>query len=209
MYNIGVLVSGSGSNLQAIIDSIQNNEITNGTIKTIVSNKKDVYALERAKKHNIPHTVILRKNYNTTEKFDESILNHMKENKIDFIVMAGFLAIVGQKLINSYKNKIINIHPSLIPSFCGKNYYGLKVHEEVLKRGVKITGATVHFVTEEVDGGPIILQKAIKVKQNDTKESLQERVKVEAEWKLLPKAIKLLTDDMITINDNKTIIKLK
>ncbi len=205
--NIGVLVSGNGTNLQAIIDAINNGTIKNGHIVTVVSDNKDAYALERAKQNNIPGTVINKNDYIDQKQFNIALLSHMKDYEVDLIVMAGFLSIVGSNLINEYQNKIINIHPSLIPSFCGKGYYGLRVHEAVLKRGVKITGATVHFVNEIPDGGPIILQKAVPVLDNDTKEILQQRVMREAEWIILPEAISLYCNNRLTIKNNKVLIK--
>jgi phosphoribosylglycinamide formyltransferase-1 len=206
MLNIGVLVSGGGTNLQALIDAINKGKI-NGKIVTVVSNKKDAYALERAKNNNIPSTVISKKNYPNVSEFSIAIANHMKDNQIDLIVMAGFLSIIDSNLINAYHNRIMNIHPSLIPSFCGDGYYGLKVHEEALRRGVKVTGATVHFVNELVDGGPIILQKSIRVKDSDTPEILQQRVMKQAEWIILPKAVQLFCDDKLIVEKNKVIIK--
>ena len=193
MLNIGVLVSGGGSNLGAIIDAINLGKI-NGKIVTVVSNKDNVYALERAKQHNIASTVIHKKG---NPNFDEDLLKHMQENKVDLIVLAGFLCIIGKTLINAYTNRIINVHPSLIPAFCGDGYYGLKVHEKALEYGVKVTGATVHFVNEITDGGKIILQKAVEVKPGDTPEILQKRVMEEAEWVILPKAVQLFCDGKI------------
>ncbi|MFA7688921.1 MAG: phosphoribosylglycinamide formyltransferase [Bacilli bacterium] len=207
MLKIGVLVSGSGSNMQSIIDSINNKNITNAKIVTVVSNKDNVYALERAKNHNIPSIVIRKKDYNSMEEFDNAIIKHMKKYKVNLIVMAGFLSIVGPTLINTYHNKIINIHPSLIPAFSGEGFYGLKVHEAALKRGVKLTGATVHFVTNKVDGGPIIIQKAIEVLENDTPLSLQERVKEQVEWTILPQAINMIASNKIIIIENKVFKK--
>jgi len=193
MLNIGVLVSGGGSNLGAIIDAINLGKI-NGKIVTVVSNKDNVYALERAKQHNISSTVIHKK---SNPNFDDDLLKHMQENKVDLIVLAGFLCIIGKTLINAYPNKIINVHPSLIPAFCGDGYYGLKVHEKALEYGVKVTGATVHFVNEITDGGKIILQKAVDVMTNDTPETLQKRVMEEAEWVILPQAVQLFCDGKI------------
>lgn len=193
MLNIGVLVSGGGSNLGAIIDAINLGRI-NGKIVTVVSNKDNVYALERARQNNIPSTVIHKKD---NPNFDEDLLRHMQENKVDLIVLAGFLCIIGSTLINAYPNKIINVHPSLIPAFCGDGYYGLKVHEKALEYGVKVTGATVHFVNEITDGGKIILQKSVEVMPDDTPEILQKRVMEQAEWIILPKAIELFCDGKI------------
>ncbi|MDK2799699.1 MAG: phosphoribosylglycinamide formyltransferase 1 [Clostridiales bacterium] len=206
MLKIGVLVSGGGTNLQAIIDAIGHGLIKNARIVTVVSSREGVYALERAKKHNIPYTVIPRKNFDTREAYDEALLNHMKKNSAELIVMAGFLSIVGEKLINEYRNKIINVHPSLIPSFSGDGYYGIKVHQKALEYGVKITGATVHFVDEITDGGAIILQKAVEVKQDDTPETLQKRVMEQAEWVILPQAIQLFAEGRLKVEGRKVII---
>lgn len=188
MLNIAVLVSGSGSNLQAIIDEMKKGEI-NGKIVTVVSNKPDVYALKRAEENNIPSKVIVSKG---NENFEKELLSHLKENNVDLIVLAGFLCILKGDILKEYSNKIINVHPSLIPSFCGDGFYGLKVHESALNYGVKVTGATVHFVNEITDGGKIIIQKAVYIKEGDTPEILQRRVMEEAEWKILPQAIKLI-----------------
>jgi len=188
MLNIAVLVSGSGSNLQAIIDEMKKGEI-NGKIVTVVSNKPDVYALKRAEDNNIPTKVIVSKGNND---FDKELLSHLKELKVDLIVLAGFLCILKGDILKEYSNKIINIHPSLIPSFCGDGFYGLKVHEAALNYGVKVTGATVHFVNEITDGGKIIIQKAVYIKEGDTPEILQRRVMEEAEWKILPQAVKMI-----------------
>lgn len=188
MLNIAVLVSGSGSNLQAIINEMEKGEI-NGKIVTVVSNKPDVYALKRASDSNIPTKVIVSKG---NENFQEELLCHLKENNVDLIVLAGFLCILKGDILKEYSNKIINVHPSLIPSFCGDGFYGLKVHEAALNYGVKVTGATVHFVNEVTDGGKIIIQKAVYIKEGDTPEILQKRVMEEAEWKILPEAVKLI-----------------
>ena len=188
MLNIAVLVSGGGSNLQAIIDEIKKGEI-NGKIVTVVSNKPDVYALKRAETNNIPTKVIISKN---NPDFSKELLLHLKEKNIDLVVLAGFLAILKDEVLNEYKDKIINVHPSLIPSFCGDGFYGLKVHEAALNYGVKVTGATVHFVNEITDGGKIILQKAVSIYPSDTPETLQKRVMEEAEWKILPEAVKMI-----------------
>ncbi len=193
MLRIGVLVSGSGTNLQAIIDKIESGYI-NAKIVTVVSNKADVYALTRAKNHNIETRTILKSDFENKELFEEELLNHFKSKEVDLIVLAGFMLVLGKKFIQAYHNRIINIHPSLIPSFCGNGFYGLKVHEAVLKRGVKITGATVHYVDEGTDTGPIILQKAVEVKEDDTPEILQKRVMEEAEWIIYPQAIKIIAD---------------
>ena len=193
MLKIAVLVSGGGSNLQAIIDSIERGEI-NGKIVTVVSNREGVYALERAKNHQIPSKVILSKG---NPNFTDELLAHLKEMQVDLVVLAGFLAILKPPVIEAFPNRIINIHPSLIPSFCGTGYYGLKVHEAALKRGVKLTGATVHFVDEGTDTGPIILQKAVAVQKGDTPEVLQRRVMEEAEWEILPQAIQMIAHGQV------------
>ena len=193
---IGVLVSGGGTNLQAIIDAQKNGIITSGEVVTVVSNKEGVYALERAKNAGIEAAVISKKSFSTQKEFDMAITKHMKERGVDLIVMAGFLCIVGNDLIDAYPEKIINIHPSLIPSFCGEGYYGLKVHEAALNYGVKVSGATVHYVSDVVDGGRIISQKAVPVKDGDTPEILQKRIMEEAEWKILPEAIEMICSKM-------------
>lgn len=188
MLNIAVLVSGSGSNLQAIIDEMKKGEI-NGKIVTVVSNKPGVYALTRAENNAIPTKVIESKG---NPDFESELLCHLKDNKVDLIVLAGFLCILKGDILKEYSDRIINVHPSLIPSFCGDGFYGLKVHEAALNYGVKVTGATVHFVNEITDGGRIIIQKAVYIKPDDTPETLQRRVMEEAEWKILPKAVKMI-----------------
>ena len=188
MLNIAVLVSGGGSNLQAIIDEMKKGEI-NGKIVTVVSNKADVYALKRAEENGIPSKVIISKG---NPDFSKELLSHLKENNVDLIVLAGFLCILKDDILSEYKDRIINVHPSLIPSFCGDGFYGLKVHEAALNYGVKVTGATVHFVNEITDGGKIILQKAVNTLPGDTPEILQKRVMEEAEWKILPEAVKMI-----------------
>ena len=193
MLKIAVLVSGGGSNLQAIIDSMERGEI-NGKIVTVVSNREGVYALERAKKHGIPATVIPSKG---NPAFTDELIRHLQEREVDLVVLAGFLAILKPPVIQAFPNRIINIHPSLIPSFCGDGFYGLKVHEKALEYGVKVTGATVHFVNEITDGGQIILQKAVEILPGDTPEILQKRVMEEAEWKLLPKAVQMIANGEI------------
>ena len=189
MKRIGVLVSGGGTNLQAIIDAVNSGVIKSGKVVTVVSNKKDVYALKRAENAGIEGVVIEKKAFSTLEAFDEALCEHMKSREVDLIVMAGFLCIVGDKLIKEYENRIINIHPSLIPSFCGEGFYGLRVHEAALNYGVKVSGATVHYVNGVVDGGKIIKQKAVYINDDDTPETLQKRIMEEAEWKILPEAI--------------------
>mgnify|MGYP005755376261 FL=1 len=202
MFKIGVLVSGGGTNLQAIINNINNGFIKNAKIETVVSNKDDVFALERAKNNNIETKVIKVKDFDNKQLYEQALIKYLKEKDLDLIVLAGFMVILSKEFVNSFENKIINIPPSLIPAFCGEGYYGLNVHQGVLDRGVKITGATVHFVTEEADAGPIILQKEVFVKDDDTKETLQKRVMEEAEWIILPQAINLILNKQIKIVDN-------
>jgi len=191
LTRIAVLVSGGGTNLQALIDAWKGNNLGDGEISLVISSKSDVYALERAKKAGIKAVTIERKKYATPDDFDVAINAALSQEKIDLVVLAGFLSVLGTKVLKSYENRIINVHPALIPSFCGKGFYGLRVHKAVLAYGVKITGATVHFVNEEVDGGKIILQKAVEVLPDDTPESLQQRVMREAEWVILPKAVEM------------------
>lgn len=199
---IVVLVSGSGSNLQAIINSLQKGEICNAKIAAVISSKPDVYALERAKYAGIPSEVIDRKAFSDKESFDKNLNLKIQSYLPDLIVLAGFLCILPEKFCRKYKNKIINVHPSLIPSFCGDGYYGIRVHEEAIKKGVKISGATVHFVDEITDGGPIILQKAVNVFQDDTAYDLQKRVLEEAEWDILPRAINLFCTGKLLVKGN-------
>jgi phosphoribosylglycinamide formyltransferase 1 len=206
MLKIAVLVSGGGTNLQAIIDNIDQGRITGARIEAVISNKKDVYALERAHNYGIKTSVISPKDYDNREEFSQALLSQINSYQVDLIVLAGYLVIIPEILIQNYKNKIINIHPSLIPAFCGEGYYGLKVHEAVLKRGSKITGATVHFVDEGTDTGPIILQKAVEVYEDDTPEVLQRRVMEEAEWHILPQAIDLIAGNKLLIKDNRVYI---
>ncbi|MGN0435415.1 MAG: phosphoribosylglycinamide formyltransferase [Wujia sp.] len=189
MLNVVILVSGGGTNLQAIIDAVADGTITNTNIAAVISNNYGVYALERAKKAGIPSEVVSPKDYGDRAAFNDALLDRVNSYQPDLIVLAGFLVVIPEKMIDAYENKIINIHPSLIPAFCGTGYYGLKVHEAALERGVKITGATVHYVDKGTDTGPIILQKAVEVKEGDTPKVLQQRVMEEAEWKLLPAAI--------------------
>lgn len=203
MLKIAVFVSGGGTNLQAIIDAIQSSVISNASIELIVSDRDDVYALERGKKCGIHGIVVKKKDYDTIEEFSESLIERLEEKKIDLIVLAGYLTIVPKLLIQHYENRIINVHPSLIPAFSGKGYYGLKVHEGVLERGVKITGATVHFVDEGTDTGPIILQKTVHVLSTDTAEILQRRVMEEAEWLILPEAIDHIANNRIQLLNNQ------
>ncbi|MDF2512086.1 MAG: purN [Herbinix sp.] len=207
MLKLAVLVSGGGTNLQALIDQIEQNKLTGVKIEVVISNKAGVQALTRAKQHGIPSEVILKKEYTETEEFGEALLKLLDRYQVDLIVLAGCLFIIPEQIIESYRNRIINIHPALIPAFCGDGYYGLKVHKAVLARGVKVTGATVHFVDEGTDTGPIILQKAVNVQPGDTPELLQQRVMEQAEWELLPMAVQLIADNRIMVEDNIVIIK--
>ena len=195
MINIAVLVSGGGTNLQALIDA-QGKVLQHGKIKLVISSKPDVYALQRAKQAGIDHCVIAKRDYTTQEEFSNALLQQLQSYQIDMIVLAGYLSILDETIIRAYPNRIINIHPSLIPSFCGKGYYGLKVHEAALHYGVKVTGATVHFVNEIPDGGKILLQKAVDILPYDTPETLQQRVMEEAEWILLPQATEMIAKEI-------------
>jgi phosphoribosylglycinamide formyltransferase-1 len=203
MLKIGVMVSGGGTNLQAIIDSIESGYLKNCSIVTVISSRANAFALKRAERYHIPAVCIPRKNYRNLEEYDNALIAHLKKYDVGLVVMAGYLSIVGEKFINEFNNRIINIHPSLIPAFCGKGYYGIIPHEKALEYGVKVTGATVHFVTLEPDAGPIILQKAIYVKEDDTPEVLQKRVMQEAEWEILPEAIKLFSEGSLIIEGRK------
>ena len=203
---IGVLVSGGGTNLQAIIDSIENGTIRNAEIVTVAASNPDAYALKRAEKHGIPSVAISRKDFDSLEDFDLAICEHMKSRGVELIVMAGFLSIIGENLLNEYEGRIINIHPSLIPSFCGDGMYGLKVHEAALAKGVRVSGATVHFVDAVTDGGPIILQKAVEVHEGDTPEVLQKRIMDEAEHILLPRAVRLFCKGALSVKDGRVFI---
>lgn len=207
MLKIAVLVSGGGTNLQAIIDAIDAGTITNAKIDVVISNNPGVYALERAKNAGIEALCLSPKEFESREKFNDVLTQTIIDRGIDLVVLAGFLVIIPPQLIKAYKNRIINIHPSLIPSFCGTGFYGLKVHEEALKRGVKVTGATCHFVDEGTDTGPIILQKAVYVEPDDTPKSLQQRVMEQAEWKIMPQAIDLIANDRIEVVDGRVVIK--
>lgn len=204
MLNIAVFVSGGGTNLQALIDAQDREEIKNGKITFVLASNENAYALERAKKAGIESTVVNRKAYDTKADYDKAVLKALKGRNIDLIVLAGFLSILGEDLINEYKNRIINIHPSLIPLFCGDGFYGKKVHTAVLNSGMKVTGATAHFVNEITDGGAIILQKAVPIEQGDNEDILQYRVMRQAEWEILPKAVSLFCEGRIKINGNKT-----
>lgn len=194
MLRVAVLVSGGGTNLQAILDAMDEGKIRNAEVVSVISNNPKAYALERAKKHGIPAVCITRKECGSTERFNAALLKALKDCGAELVVLAGCLVVIPEEIIREYEGRIINIHPSLIPSFCGTGFYGLKVHEEALKRGVKVTGATVHMVDEGTDTGPILLQKAVEVKEGDTPEILQRRVMEEAEWVLLPKAIDMLAN---------------
>ena len=207
MLKIAVLVSGGGTNLQAIIDAIDAGTITNAQIDVVISNNPGVYALERAKNAGIEAMCLSPKEFESREIFNDMLTKTIIDRGIDLVVLAGFLVIIPPQLIKAYKNRIINIHPSLIPSFCGTGFYGLKVHEEALKRGVKVTGATCHFVDEGTDTGPIILQKAVCVEPDDTPKSLQQRVMEQAEWKIMPQAIDLIANDRIEVVDGRVVIK--
>ncbi len=207
MLNVVVLVSGGGTNLQAIIDAVESGQITNTKIAGVISNNKNAYALERAKKHGIPSLCISPKQFASREEFNEQFLEKVNELHPDLIVLAGFLVVIPPAMTETYRNRIINIHPSLIPSFCGTGFYGLKVHEAALARGVKVVGATVHFVDEGTDTGPIILQKAVEVEPGDTPEVLQRRVMEQAEWKILPRAIDLIANGKVSVVEGLTVIK--
>ena len=201
-----VMVSGGGTNLQAIIDSVKDGTITNTKIVGVISNNKNAYALKRAEENGIPSMCVSPKEFETRDIFNEKLLEAVDGYEPDLVVLAGFLVVIPPEMIKKYENRMINIHPSLIPSFCGKGYYGLKVHEAALARGVKVVGATVHFVDEGTDTGPIILQKAVEVQQGDTPEVLQRRVMEQAEWKILPKAIDLIANGKVRVDDHKTTI---
>jgi phosphoribosylglycinamide formyltransferase-1 len=207
MLNIAVLVSGGGTNLQALIDAEKGGEIKNGKIALVVSSNTKAYALKRAEGAGIPAEILLRRGFAQQDAYDEALLALLNRYHIGLVVLAGFMTIISENVVSHYKNKIINIHPSLIPSFCGPGYFGLRVHEEALRRGVKVTGATVHFVNEVCDGGPIILQKAVAVQENDTPQVLQRRVMEQAEWKLLPKAVSLFCENRLEVADGKVKIK--
>ncbi|WP_454969041.1 phosphoribosylglycinamide formyltransferase [Eubacterium sp.] len=204
MLNIAVFVSGGGTNLQALIDAQDRGEIKNGKITFVLASNENAYALERAKKAGIESTVVNRKAYDTKADYDKAVLEALDGKNIDLIVLAGFLSILGEDLVNEYKNRIINIHPSLIPLFCGDGFYGKKVHTAVLNSSMKVTGATAHFVNEITDGGAIILQKAVPIEQGDNEDILQYRVMRQAEWEILPKAVSLFCEGRIKINGNKT-----
>ncbi|HJB17743.1 MAG TPA: phosphoribosylglycinamide formyltransferase [Candidatus Bariatricus faecipullorum] len=203
MLRVLVLVSGGGTNLQAIIDAVESGKITGAEIAAVISNNPKAYALERAKNHGIPARCISPKSFASREEFNQVFLDEVKQIQPDLIVLAGFLVVLPREMTEYYRNRIINVHPSLIPSFCGTGFYGLKVHEAALARGVKVTGATVHFVDEGTDTGPIILQKAVEVQDGDTPEILQKRVMEQAEWQILPQAIQLIAGGKIEVKDGK------
>lgn len=207
MLKVGVLVSGGGTNLQAILDAIDNGEITNAQVSLVISNNAGAYALERAKNHKIEAVCISPKSFESREEFHKALLEKLQESGVDLVVLAGFLVAIPSMIVEAFPNRIINIHPSLIPSFCGTGYYGLRVHEGALARGVRVTGATVHFVDAGTDTGPIILQKAVEIEPEDTSETLQRRVMENAEWKILPKAIDLIANGKVTVKDGKVAIE--
>lgn len=207
MLKLAVLVSGGGTNLQAVMDAMDAGTITNAQISVVISNNPNAYALERAKNHGIEAVCISPKNFPDREDFNEALLAKIQSYGVDLVVLAGCLVVIPEIMVKAYPNRIINIHPALIPSFCGTGYYGLKVHEGVLARGVKVTGATVHFVDEGTDTGPIILQKAVEVKEGDTPKILQQRVMEEAEWKILPRAIDLIANGKVQVIDHIVHIK--
>lgn len=204
---IAVLVSGGGTNLQALIDAEKNGMFPNGKLSLVISSKPDVYALKRAADNGIEARVLARKEYSDIKEYSKALADSLIDAKIDLVVLAGFLTIFDEQVFEAFPNRIINVHPALIPSFCGKGYYGLHVHEEALKKGVKVSGATVHIVTPECDAGPIILQKAVNVLENDTPETLQKRIMEEAEWIILPMAVKLFCEGKLTVKDNKVYIQ--
>lgn len=206
MLRVVVCVSGGGTNLQAILDAIDNGTITNTEIAAVISNNANAYALERAREHGISAICISPKQFENRDKFNKAFLNKVDSFQPDLIVLAGFLVVIPEIMIEEYRNRIINIHPSLIPSFCGTGYYGLKVHEGALNRGVKVTGATVHFVDEGTDTGPIILQQPVMVENEDTPETLQRRVMEQAEWKILPQAIDMIANGRVRVTDGKVVI---
>ncbi len=204
---IAVLVSGGGTNLQALIDAEARGELGCGRITLVIASKPDVYALERAKNHGIPSQVLARKDYESIATYSKALTDALLAAEVDLVVLAGFLTIIDEQVYNAFPNRILNVHPALIPSFCGKGYYGLHVHEAALAKGVKVSGATVHIVTPECDAGPIVLQKAVEVKDDDTPETLQKRIMEEAEWKILPAAVRLFCEDRITVKDNRVYLK--
>lgn len=207
MLRVAVMVSGGGTNLQAIIDAVESGKITNTQLVAVISNNEGVYALERAKKAGIQGIVVSPKNFDNREDFNKELIRVVDELQVDLIVLAGFLVVIPPEMIEKYENRIINIHPSLIPSFCGTGYYGLKVHEAALKRGVRVVGATVHFVDKGTDTGPILLQKAVEVQAGDTPKTLQQRVMEQAEWILLPRAIDLIANNRVSLEEGNVVIR--
>lgn len=207
MLKLAVMVSGGGTNLQAILDAVDTGKITNARVVKVISNSKKAYALERAAKAGIPSACVTRADYPEKDQFNQALLEELKQSGADLVVLAGCLVVIPQCIVDAYPNRIINIHPALIPSFCGTGYYGLKVHEAVLARGVKVTGATVHFVDGGTDTGPIILQKAVEVHEGDTPKVLQQRVMEEAEWVIMPRAIDLIANGKVTVEDGHVKIK--
>ena len=207
MTKIAVLVSGGGTNLQALIDAEKRGELGNGKISLVIASKPGVYALERAANAGIEGRVLARKDYDSIAAYSKALADEMVAAGIDLVVLAGFLTIIDEQVYEAFPNRILNVHPALIPSFCGKGFYGLHVHEAALEKGVKVSGATVHIVTPECDAGPIVLQRAVEVKEGDTPEVLQRRIMEEAEWKILPAAVRLFCEDKITVVDNKVYIK--
>ena len=203
---IAVLVSGGGTNLQALIDAEKRGELGNGKITCVISSKADAFALERAKNAGIKTRTLIRKDFSDISSYSVAMRDVLLEEEADLVVYAGFMTILDENVCDPFKNKMINVHPALIPSFCGKGFYGLHVHEAALQKGVKVSGATVHFVTAECDAGPIILQKAVDVKEGDTPETLQRRIMEEAEWKILPKAVRLFCDEKIKVQNGVTVI---
>lgn len=206
MKNIVVLVSGGGTNLQALIDAEKKGMLGNGKITCVIASKADAYALTRAENNDIKTRVLVRKDYSDVAAYSKAMTEALIEEKADLVVYAGFMTILDEQVCSAFPYKMMNVHPALIPSFCGKGFYGLHVHEAALEKGVKLSGATVHFVTEECDGGPIIMQKAVEVKNGDTPEALQKRIMEEAEWKILPESVRLFCDDKISIVDGKAVI---
>ncbi len=205
--NIAVLVSGGGTNLQALIDAGERGELGNGKITLVVASKPGVYALERAANHGIASAVLARRDYEDIAAYSKALADTLTAAGIDLVVLAGFLTIIDEQVYERFPNRILNVHPALIPSFCGKGFYGLRVHEAALEKGVKVSGATVHIVTPECDAGPIVLQKAVEVREGDTPEVLQRRIMEEAEWQILPQAVRLFCDGRIVVEDNKVRIK--
>ncbi len=204
---IAVLVSGGGTNLQALIDAQKQGKLGAGRITLVLSSKPDVYALERAKENAIPSLVLPRKNYDSIKAYSAALTRALLEAEADLVVLAGFLTIFDEQVYQAFPNRILNVHPALIPSFCGKGFYGLHVHEAALAKGVKLSGATVHVVTPECDAGPIVLQQAVEVRQDDTPQTLQRRIMEQAEWKILPEAVRLFCDGKLTVEQNKVLIK--